>query len=163
MTHGTDPALASVVSGRDIDFHPLGIQRVARQRHVVFPADERPHAANRCIHRAQPGRITKAMHHALGIGGHQFAVSVEHGAVHADNDYAVIERAPSIAPVAFIDAAHDRHRVNPGRLAQLAQVTVHNINGIGQQPRMQLADDSAVLSRRQPPDPRRVTWNERFG
>mgnify|MGYP006163826619 CR=1 FL=1 len=72
--------------------------------------------------------------HLLQFGGHQFAVSVEHGAVHADNDYAVIERAPSIAPVAFIDAAHDRHGVNPGGFAQFVQVTFRDIDGVGQQP-----------------------------
>ncbi|MNT35201.1 hypothetical protein D3C72_1712220 [compost metagenome] len=93
------------------------------------------------------------MHHALGIGGHQLAVAVEHGAARADNDYAVIERAAAIAPVAFIDAAHDRHGVDPGSLAQLAQITVGDIDGVGQQPRVQLTYYSTVLSRRQPPDP----------
>ncbi|MNN16924.1 hypothetical protein D3C81_1300830 [compost metagenome] len=103
------------------------------------------------------------MDHALGVRWHQLAVSVEHFAVRADNDYAVVERAAAMAPVAFIDAAHDRHGVNPGGLAQFAQVTVCDINGVGQQTRVQLADYRPVFSRRQPPDPRRVTWNERFG
>ncbi|MNR68609.1 hypothetical protein D3C85_1932700 [compost metagenome] len=58
-----------------------------------------------------------------------------------------------MAPVAFIDAAHDCHGVDPGGLAQLAQITVGDINGVGQQSRVQLADHRAVLSRGQSPDP----------
>ncbi|MNY69173.1 hypothetical protein D3C86_2070700 [compost metagenome] len=80
-------------------------------------------------------------------------MAVEHFAVGADYDYAVVERTAAIAPVAFIDTAHDRHGVSAGGLAQRAEVTVRDIDGVGQQPRVQLAHDSPVLSSRQPPDP----------
>jgi hypothetical protein len=63
-----------------------------------------------------------SMHHALGIGWHQLAVAVEYFAVRADNNYAVVERAGSLLPVAFIDAVHDRHGVNSGGLAHFAAV-----------------------------------------
>ncbi|MNE12719.1 hypothetical protein D3C80_1055340 [compost metagenome] len=76
------------------------------------------------------------MDHALGVRWHQLAMPVEHFAVRTDNDYAVVERAAAMAPVAFIDAAHDRHDMSAGGLAQFVQVTVRDINGVGQQTRV---------------------------
>ncbi|MNO84644.1 hypothetical protein D3C76_759910 [compost metagenome] len=76
------------------------------------------------------------MDHALGVRWHQLAMPVEHFTVRTDNDYAVVERAASIAPLAFIDAAHDCHGMSAGGLAQFVQVTVRDINGVGQQTRV---------------------------
>src|ERR1700730_17043644 len=44
VLQGADPAIAAVVRWRDIYFEALRVERVPRQRHEVFPANERADA-----------------------------------------------------------------------------------------------------------------------
>ena len=57
----------------------------------------------------RPLRVTFAPHHALGVGGHQLAVAVEHGAVGADGDERVVDGRTAERSFAFVDATHDGH------------------------------------------------------
>src|SRR5258708_12978786 len=49
VLQGADPALAGIVGRRNIDLDALRVERIARERHVTLPAQERPDPS--------PGRI----------------------------------------------------------------------------------------------------------
>jgi hypothetical protein len=103
------------------------------------------------------------MNHAFRVGWHQFAVPVQHPAVGADDNDAVVERAAALLPISFIDAADDRHVMRAGGLTQFGQVAATDVNRVGEQACVQLAHDGAIPSCREPPYPGRVTRNERLG
>ncbi len=106
--HKTDFA---VVPGRiDEDLQPLGIERVARQRHVALPADEATQPAGGRIDDSQAAGITHSPHHALRIGRHQLAMTVEKRAVGADDDHGIEQRRARKAAIDLVDPHHDGHR-----------------------------------------------------
>src|SRR6185369_18066911 len=114
VLHRGNPALAVVIRGRDVDLHALGVHRAARERHVVFPAEQRTDAPAGRVHSLQPARVAETPDHAFGTGRHYFAVTIEQHTVRTDRDDGVVQRVAAEVGVAFLDAAHDRDPVLPG-------------------------------------------------
>src|SRR5258708_21526574 len=65
VAHGDNPALAGVPCGSHIDLDGLGIERIARERHVAFPADERSNSPSRLIYDPQTLSISHPPNHAF--------------------------------------------------------------------------------------------------
>ncbi len=94
---------------RAVDLLMLRHQRVACQRVVVFPAGERAHLADPCVHHLEAGGIALAPHHSLVEGGRELAALEHQRAVGVEDQLRVVERTE----VALVDAEHHHHAVHP--------------------------------------------------
>src|SRR5947199_4020143 len=72
-----DPGLAAVPGGGDVDLDPHGVEGVARQRHVVLPADEAAHPAERQVVDGERAAVPLAVHQPLAGGGDELPVLAE--------------------------------------------------------------------------------------
>jgi hypothetical protein len=93
MLQGGNPAVAGRQRGRNPKLHTLGVHVEPGQRHVVFPADQPPNAAERRVHHAQHGPVPHAPHRPLRPGGDELSVTAGQGAVGGQVQQGVVDGA----------------------------------------------------------------------
>ena len=91
MPVGRERHLAIVPGWIDEDFHALGVEGIARERHIGLPADEAADPAGGRIDHTQAAGVAHAPHHALRIGRHELPMPVEERAVGSDDNDSVEE------------------------------------------------------------------------
>ena len=84
----------------------MRIQRVARERHIIFPADQASNAAGRRFDNAQTASIAASPHHAFGVGRQQLSVTIENCSVRTNHDDSIEERRAAELGIDFMEAAH---------------------------------------------------------
>src|SRR5207249_10019749 len=95
-------------------------------------------------------------------GGHELAMLGDDGAIGADNDDRVVERAATRVMVPLFDAANDGDLVLSSGLAQRRQIAARHVDRVAEQARVQLRNDRCVGAGTQAPDPHRVAGDEGF-
>ena len=105
---GSQAGLSIVPSWIDKNLHALGIERVARERHIALPADERSKSSCRCIHDLEAGCIAHAPDHALRVGRHQLAVPVEKRSIWADHCHGIEQCRSRKTAVDLMKPDHNR-------------------------------------------------------
>ena len=82
-----------VVRGRgDVDLEPGLVQREARERHVVLPADQPAEAAERRLDRPQAPPVALPPDQPLVVRGHELAVVEREAALGVVVEQRVVER-----------------------------------------------------------------------
>src|SRR5438105_4840498 len=162
VLQGPYPAIAAVVSWRDIYFEALRVERIPRQRHEVLPADERPDAPAGRVDDLEARSVAEPPHHALRICRHELAMLVEYGAVGANHNHGVVERTSTRILVTLVETADDSEPMLFRGVAQGCQVAASDGDRILQQPRVQLRRYRCVRPGTKPPYPGRIAGDECF-
>ena len=67
------------------------VERLSRERHPVFPADEPTNPSGSSLDRADAGCVTLPPHHPLGEGRHQFAMMIAQRAIRTIREQGIEE------------------------------------------------------------------------
>ena len=157
-----EPRLTPVPSRRHIDLRTPCVHRVARQGHVVLPADQPAQLPERCIVHLQRAAIALRPHQAFAARGHKLAVLAQDTPLGVYIEQRVVEAAPTRLSVA-LGHAHDHVRLGALRsLAQPLRGGAGDLDGVVQQPSVQLVEQT-YLARRNRPHPIGISGDERLG
>ena len=155
-------AVAGIPGRGDVDLRTLGVEGAARQRHVVFPADQHADPPRRRLDHPQAAGVSEAPDHALGVRRHQLAVTVGDAAVGVDDHGAVEERA-ACGAVDLVQPSDDDDAAVAGDVAERAQAIPAEVDGVRGEGAVQVVRRGHVLAGAQPPDPRRVARQPGLG
>ena len=163
VLHRGQRAFAVVVGGRHVDLQALRIQRVARQRHVAFPADQRADTTDRRVHHLSPDASPKPHTMRSGLVGISLRWRLISSPSGADHDHAVVDGAAA-GPCRRSSMPHTI--VTPCSCAaslQRREVLRGQVHRLRRPQRVDLLGQPHVGPGAQAPDPRRITRHERFG
>ena len=104
------PLIAVVGGRRDVDLDAGAVEREARERHVVLPADETADAAELGRQRLQAAAVALAPDQALVVRRHELAVVKRERAVGGVVEQRVVQRAGPLG-IDLVDAGDEPHAV----------------------------------------------------
>ena len=107
VRHGCLPRRAVICSRRTVELDALRVHRLPHERHVVLPADDRAHAAERRVHGVERRSVAEAPHESLGARRHQLAVLADETLVGRDQQRRAVQRVAE----SLDDADHEVHAV----------------------------------------------------
>src|SRR6266540_1659925 len=126
-----EPLLGVVGRRRKVDLDARFVEGGARQRHVVFPADQPADAAEIRLDRGEALAVAEPPHEPLVVRGHQLAVVQRELAVGRVDEQAVVESSA----VALVHSEREVNAVLARDRAEPVGVGAWDLDGLPREPR----------------------------
>jgi len=141
-------------------FAPRG-ERVSSQRHVILPADQAAHAAERQAIHGQVASVAAPPNEAFPSRRNQLSVFSEDHSIWPNVEERIEDRRITGLDVSLVDTNRDRHVGGSRRVTELICRRARNRDGVRVECDIDLAQVRRT-ARRNEPGPHRIPRHERF-